>query len=483
MVGRQHELSILTTAWDHIVEDRHAQLVVVLGEPGIGKSRLCRELGVRVEASGGQLFRGRSLSYGERAGYGAFAEVVRQAAGIFETDSISEAREKLSIRARSFPGDADRLTESLAVIAGLGAGEPENRAVLFEAALSFIESLGREQPTILGFEDLHWAEETLLDLVEFLAERVHDVPVLILASARPELLDTRPTFGGGLSSYIALRLEALNEADAEELTRKLIERRAMAPAVLKRMGDVAGGNPLFIEELATSVAEGTTDPTLVLPTSVVSIIAARLDALPARERSVLLAASVIGRTFWRGLLAQLDPTPGLDEALRSLERREFIRREPLSEIEGDDAYTFRHMSIREVAYNTLSKAERRERHAALARFSEEHFGDPPGPLAVVMAHHWKEAGDQERAIKYLLAAAEKADEAWAKQEAVALYTQALALLDDNDPRRRGLTLRRAVAFQAIAHITFGDVPAPTTAPEGLLSQAGKSAGETSPPIS
>jgi predicted ATPase len=356
------------------------------------------------------------------------------------------------------------MTDALAVIAGLGRGELENRSVLFDATRRFIEALGLEQPTVVSFEDLHWAEATLLDLVEYLAARVRDVPILLLASARPELFDTRPSLGGGLSSYTALPLDALSEAAAGELTRELLHQHTVAPAVLERISDVAGGNPLFIEELATSLVEGTTDPTLVLPTSVVSIISARLDALPLRERRLLLDASVIGRTFWRGLLAELDPTPGLDDALSSLEAREFIRRLPVSEIEGDDAWSFRHLSLREVAYNMLPRAERRARHGVIARFGEERFGDQPGALAVVMAHHWREAGDPEHAIKYLLAAAEQADQAWAKQEAVALYTQVLGLLPDDDPRRRSISLRRAVAVQAIAHIAFGDVPAPTIAP-------------------
>lgn len=478
MVGRERELAVLTTAWDRVVEDRRSHFVLVLGAPGIGKSRLCRELRVQVEAGGGRMFRGRSLSYGERTGYGAFAEVLRQAAGIFETDRVSDAKEKLALRTRSLPGpDTKNVADVLAVIAGLGPGELDNRTVLFDAARRFIEGLGSELPTILGFEDLHWAEATLLDLVEYLAARLRDVPVLILASARPELFDTRPSLGGGLSSYTALPLDALNETAAEELTRELLQQRTVAPAMLERISDVADGNPLFIEELATSVAEGTTDPTLALPTSVVSIISARLDALPTRERRLLLDASVIGRIFWRGLLAQVDPTPGLDEALSSLEAREFIRSQPVSEIEGDDAYSFRHMSIREVAYNTLPRAERRERHAAVARFGEVHFGDRPGALAVVMAHHWREAGDPDRAIEYLIAAAEQADNAWAKQEAVALYTEVIGLLQNDDPRRRALRLRRHVADEQIRLIENGDVSPPARAQDGL-SQAGKSAGET-----
>ena len=185
---------------------------------------------MRVEAGGGRLLRGRSLSYGESTGYGAFAGVVRQAAGIFETDQASDAREKLALRMRSFAAtEAESVIEAVAVIAGLSTGELENRSVLFDAARRFVEALGSEQPTVLGFEDLHWAEATLLDLVEYLAARVRDVPVLLLASARPELFDTRPSLGGGLSSYTALPLDALNETAAEELTRELLKDTPSPP--------------------------------------------------------------------------------------------------------------------------------------------------------------------------------------------------------------------------------------------------------------
>jgi class 3 adenylate cyclase len=478
MVGRDRELGLLTATWERAVADRRSHLTVVLGAPGIGKSRLCRELRVQVEGEA-RVMHGRSLSYGDSMGYSSFAEIVRQALGLLETDRPSDALTKLTQRVQALPGiDANRVIEALSVIIGLGSATVENRPALFDATRQFVEALGREQPTILGFEDLHWAEPTLLDLVEFLASRVRNVPILFLASARPELFDLRPTFGAGLSSYTVLPVAALDDTAAEELTRELFQQHAVAPAVLERISDVAGGNPLFIEELASSVAEGTTDPTHGLPTSVVSIIAARLDALPPHERRLLMDASVIGRVFWPSMLAGLDPSPGLDDSLRSLEDREFIRREQDFDLGADVAYAFRHGSIREVAYNMLPRAERKARHALVASMGEERFGDRPGSFAVVMAHHWKEAGDPERAIGHLVAAAEQADQSWAKQEAVSLYGEALQLLPEGDGRKRTLKLRRALAQQTVSHIRFGDVEVSPEVLEGLRSQPGKSAGET-----
>jgi class 3 adenylate cyclase len=465
MVGREQELEVLCKTWQRVIESERAHFVVVLGAPGVGKSRLCHELRTAIEPEGARVIRSRSLPYGERAGYGAFANTVKRAAGIFDTDQPDDAMAKLTSHVEAVVGDARRahVTEALGVMAGFAPGELENRSVLFEAARVFVEALGAKQPLVLGFEDLHWAEESLIDLVEHLAQRVRNAPVLILASARPELLDARPNLGGGLPRYTALTLDALDAGAAEHLARELLRGHPVSPNVLERIGDVASGNPLFIEELATSVAEGTTDPTETLPTSVVSIIGARLDAMPVRERQLLMNAAVIGRTFWRNLLASLDPEPGFDTALYWLEDRDHIRSERTSEIEGDQAYSFRHMSLREVAYNTLPRAERRSRHAKVAQLAEQTFTDRPRAIATILAHHWREAGEPQRAIGYLLDAADQADQAWAKREAVTLYTQALDLLPEGDPRRRSISLRRAVSGTAIQHIEAGDVPAP--APE------------------
>jgi predicted ATPase len=178
------------------------------------------------------------------------------------------------------------------------------------------------------------------------------------------------------------------------------------------------------------------------------------------------------------MLEALDPSPWLDDALASLNDREFIRREYDSDMGADVAYSFRHGSIREVAYNMLPRAERKTRHAAVARLGEERFGDRPGSFAVVMAHHWKEAGDPERAIEHLMVAAEQADQSWAKQEAVSVYSEVLDLLPEGDKRQRTVKLRRAVAETALSHIQFGDVAVSQEVLEGLRGQPGKSAGET-----
>jgi predicted ATPase len=196
-----------------------------------------------------------------------------------------------------------------------------------------------------------------------------------------------------------------------------------------------------------------------------SIIAARLDALPAEQRRLLLFASVVGEVFWRSVVERLaaDDEWNATSLLDDLELRDLIRRQRGSRIQGDDEYAFKHVLIRDVAYATLPRAARREHHASVAEFLEETAGFAPDSAAI-LAHHWREAGRSERAIDYLLTAAEQAGRGWAKEEAMALYDQALGLLRDGDSRRRAVQIKRAVASVALAHLSGGDVQAPVRAP-------------------
>ena len=212
----------------------------------------------------------------------------------------------------------------------------------------------------------------------------------------------------------------------------------------------AEGNPLFIEELSASLAEKSTADASHLPTSVRAIVAARLDSLPPIERAVLVDASVVGRVFWRGALTEMTEREDLSAFLGSLEGRDLIQREAVSRIKGDQQFAFKHGLIHDVAYQSLPRAPRRERHAAVARFLEATTA--PGQSHEALGHHWREAGEPERAIEHLSAAADQAGRGWAKQRAVVLYREALGLLAEGDARRRDITLRLAVALQAVYHL-------------------------------
>ncbi|HEX8100536.1 MAG TPA: AAA family ATPase [Actinomycetota bacterium] len=430
-VGRRRELDLLTGLWEQVVDERRPRMVTVIGPPGIGKSRLVRELGARIEETG-RLLRGRCRSYGETTGYDAFGQIVHEVAGIFATDSSSEAQVKLSDAVTRLVGgdDVDEVLEHLGVLLGLSSEGNPDKQLLFYSARRFAEALAREGPLALAFEDIHWAAPVLLELLESLAGRTRDAGLLLVTTARPDLLDARPTWGGGLPGYTAVPLEPLSDRDARELAAPLLTQRAEGEAPVEQLIEASGGNPLFLEELATSVAQGAGIDSSV-PTSVRSIIAARLDALPKEERRILQDASVIGRVFWRGAVAAISSNGSrLDLALDSLEGRDFVRRQSTSRVVGDKEFAFKHGLTQEVAYGTLPRAARRERHAAIAAYLEGAIGDRVKESASLLAHHWREAGNPERAATFLMMAADVASRAWAKREAIALYDQAISLLGE-----------------------------------------------------
>jgi class 3 adenylate cyclase len=468
MIGRDRELEVLRSAWDRVVVERQPQFVAILGPAGIGKTRLGREFRAELESAGVRVLVGRCLPYGERTGYGAFASMLKEAAGIFESDALDVARAKLRRLVAALVPEVEvgSVVHHLAALVHLDRGEEvTDRRALFSCARRLVEALAAERPTVFGFDDIHWAEPSLLDLVEFLAARVRDAPALFVATARPELFDARPDWGGGLPRYTAIGVAPLTDADTRRMASGLLPDPA--PEVVDRLSEIAAGNPLFIEELASSLAEGTTPSSGALPTSLKAIVAARIDALPDDERRVVLDASVVGKVFWRGALAALGGKEGLDEALDALEARDFVRRLPSSHVEGDAEFAFRHIVIPEVAYGTLPRAVRRERHATVARLLEGTAGDRHGDVAAVLAHHWREAGDDERAVRYLLEAAEQAGRGWAKWEAASLYAQALLLVpEDQVATRRRVRMQQALAQQASMHISLGDVERPGEATSG-----------------
>jgi predicted ATPase len=198
-----------------------------------------------------------------------------------------------------------------------------------------------------------------------------------------------------------------------------------------------------------------------LPTSVRAIVAARLDALPPPERAVLVDAAVVGRVFWRGALTRIAPDADIGSALGTLEERDFVRREAVSRITGEQQFAFKHAVIREVAYERLPRAARRERHAAVAEFLEERTG-AVGQANEAIADHWREAGEPGRAVDCLLIAADQAARGWAKGHALTLYSAVLEFLPEDDPRRREVRLRQAVTGQAFQHLIQEDVKRPTS---------------------
>jgi predicted ATPase/class 3 adenylate cyclase len=453
LVGRDHELSLIASVWDRAVTSDHPHLVTVLGPAGIGKSRLAHEVAGDVRSKGGRELWGRSLPYEEQSPFRAAAEMVRTAAGIFEAEPVAGARGKLATLAGSLVPEPDvaETTRYLSLLLGLGLDEPPDEPIhLLFAVRELFEYLSEREPLLLVFEDLHWADDALLDLIDYLVTHVRDHRVVFLALARPEFLEKRPTWGAGMIGHTTLPLEALTPGEAAEIVGALLP--ASDAVAVERVVATAGGNPLFIEELVAALED---DPDADdLPATVRTAIAARVDALSPNARTALLNASVIGATFWRGVVRGIGEVEDIDEALDALEARGLVHRRGESRVEGDVEYVFKHILTRDTAYGTLPRARRRELHAAAAVFIE---GATSGSseLAWLLAHHWREAGEPERAIGYLLAAAARARDALASEETYDLFSRALDLAQSDEERRR-IRLERGLALEQLEDYARAD---------------------------
>ena len=443
MVGRDHELDLLRSLWQRAVDEQRPHLATVLGPPGIGKSRLCRELAQEVVVAG-RVLHGRCLPYEERSGYQAFGGIVKAIAGILESDVPEVAHAKLLTALGRLMSDeeASEIGSRLGLLLGLQTdADLEKSEMLFFYARRLFETLGAEEPTLVVFEDVHWGEPTELELLQYLGRHLREARVLVVATARPELLDQTPDWGSGVTAQTTVALEPLRPDDASRLALHFVPPDEMAEFALAQIIETSGGNPLFLEELANGLRDLGGD----LPLTVREAIAARIDALPAEARSVLVAAAVVGRTFWRGAVAAAGVTGDIDSGLSTLEEKDLLRRDLPSRIAGEMQFRFKHVLIRDVAYSTVPRAERRRAHAAVAEYLESAVAAAAETVPTMLAHHWREAGEPARAIPYLTAAAEAARRSWAQEAAIDLYTLAIDLAEDPQVQRT-LRLRRGIAL-------------------------------------
>ena len=451
IVGRESELAILRTFWERATSEQQPHLVSIFGSAGVGKSTVAAEFMRLATESGARTVRGRSLPYRESGTYGSLASQLMQLCDVFESDSAQVVADKLRGRTAELlanaDADPDLVAGHLGVIVGIDAGnEASDRDTLFSSARQFLEGAAREQPTVLVFEDIHWADANMLDLIETLATRVRGLPLLLLTLSRPELHDTRGGWGNGISAYTSLTLAPLDERHARELAVRRLGDTDRVAEVIR----VAEGNPLFIEQLAATIDETASG---TLPTSVRALVAARLDALPRAERALLIDASVVGKIFWEGALRAMSPENGeRTHLLEELERRDLVRREAASMIEGERQFGFTHVLIRDVAYDLLPRADRARRHGLVAEFFEGSTGASREAIGA-LARHWRDAGDHERAVEQLVRAAEQAERGWAKDHAALLYREALELVAAEDVDQKSALRRRlAVAAQAAFHV-------------------------------
>jgi class 3 adenylate cyclase/tetratricopeptide (TPR) repeat protein len=451
LVGRERERGLLADTLERARREQSAQLVTLVGVPGIGKSRLVAELFQITDADEEIINwrQGRSLPYGERVSFWALGEIVKAHAGILESDDAATAEEKLAAMVELLGEDEperewlDRHTRPLV---GLEGAEHTEREEAFAAWRRLLEAAAEQRPLVLVFEDLHWADDGLLDFVDHLADWATTVPILIVGTARPELLDRRPSWGGGKRNALTLSIGALTDEETAQLLQRLLDRPVLdadaQQAVLRR----AEGNPLYAEEYARMLVERD-DGDLQLPETVQGLIAARVDALAPDEKALLQDASVIGKVFWPGALGGSD-----ENVLRGLERKEFTRRDRRSSIAGETQYAFLHALVRDVAYGQIPRAERAEKHRRAAEWLASLAGDRAEDHAEMLAHHYREAlslGEaagldpsslREPARKAYADAARRALSLNAGEAGYELAVEALALTQRDDPERPALLL-------------------------------------------
>jgi tetratricopeptide (TPR) repeat protein len=412
---------------------------------------------------------------------------VKAEAGILEGDSAAAAEEKLGTAVAEVVDEADTawVVEQLRPLLGLGDGAPsggDRRAEGFAAWRRFFEALGEDRPLVLVVEDLHWADEGLLDFVDYLVDWVVGVPILLVATARPELLARRPDWGGGKSNSVTLSLSPLGQTDTAQLLHALLDRSVLPAEIQELLLERAGGNPLYAEEFARIVAErGVFDEAgeLPMPESLQGLIAARLDALPASEKALLRNAAVVGKVFWLGAVAALggeQEARRLEQPLHALQRKEFVRRERRTAVSGDTQYAFGHGLVQEVAYGQIPRAERAEKHRRAAEWIAA-LGRPEDH-AEMRAHHYVSALEAARAAGVdttpldraaRLALRDAGDRAVALNAFTAAarhYDRALSLWPEDDDARPRLLLAAARARFEAQHGDEGEIEA---AGEALLA--------------
>jgi class 3 adenylate cyclase len=464
LIGRNREVELLRSVLGRVREERAAQLVTIIGVPGIGKSRLVRELFELVddEAELTTWRQGRCLPYGESVTFWALGEIVKAEAGILENDPPAEAGRKLRDAVRRLVSDASETRwleaelRALVGVSGDGAGVAGAETAT-AAWRRFLEAIAERGPAVLVFEDLHWADDGLLDFLDDAVDWLRGVPLLLVGTARPELLEQRPGWGGGKPNATTISLQSLPDEDATRLISTLMQQPLQLADDQRTLLERAGGNPLFAEQYVRMLSErGLTGE---LPESVQGVIAARLDALPRPEKELLHEAAVHGKVFWLGGVAtamRADATDA-ERLLRALERKDFVRRERRSAVANDTQYSFQHVLLRDVAYGQIPRRARAEKHRQAGEWIEG-LGRPEDH-AELLAYHYQQALEFARAAgieddpalvqrtrRWLRVAGERALALSAYASAAEFFADALALSAPDDPALPRLLLLRARAI-------------------------------------
>ncbi len=471
LIGREEEAGLLSSLVDRVQREGRPHLVTVIGQAGVGKSRLLRELesnlGERAEPL--TLRRGQCPPYGAGVAYWALAEVLREEFEVIDSDTPEAAWAKLRsgvtelMKELGEPEAGDRTAALLAMPLGIDPPEelapPDSedpqrmREALFSATRAVVEAMSLRRAMVLALDDIHWADEGMLDLIDHLARWVRG-PLLLVCLARDELLEQRPGWGGGRRNYTTISLEPLTADETRELVAALMPGSDNGGGeVVPEVAERSGGNPLFAEEMVNRLIEEDTVEAATLPSTVQSLLAARLDSLPRPERRLLLHASVVGQTFWEGSLEGAAAEEGLDlqSTIAALEEKDLLVPSAGSRLADERAYAFKHVLIRDVAYGMLPKSVRWQKHVEVGEFIRERAGERGDAMVGMVAEHFARAAAlgseagldpealsdlQTRALETLEAAGDAAAALYSNAEAFERYTAALELSEHLEPAAR-----------------------------------------------
>ncbi|MCH8983165.1 MAG: AAA family ATPase [Acidobacteria bacterium] len=491
MVGRDYEMTLLRARYRRVAAERRPDLMTIYGEPGVGKSRLAREFVDWVEDLDQCpiVLMGRCLPYGDGVTYWPLAEILRDVARIKDDDNSEEALRKIwelcnGLLTEDLTSEPEVLTAALAYTVGLE--DPKYRVVdhdprevkaTIEAAWrAFLTAMTRDDPVVVVVEDIHWADTALLDLLEYLTERVQG-GIIFLCTARPILTEHRPGWGGGQRNVSSISLEPLSRDDANNLVEALLRVDDLPEAIHRQILHRAGGNPFFLEEIIRNLidnelivrvdggwhaSEGLEE--VEIPDTVQATLAARIDLLDPTEKQILQKAAVVGRIVWPGAVERLmNGDAGMVRAtFDKLEERELLRSQLGSTVAGEREYIFKHVLTREVAYDSVPRSERGSAHAGVAAWLEETAGARPGEFLELWVYHnirayevSLEAGATDsaqleelrvKAFKATLQAAISAKRRYAVKRALKLAEQALSLARTPEERSKALRQKGRIAI-------------------------------------
>jgi len=442
LVGREAELDLLRNAFDRAQSTSLCHLVTVLGHPGIGKTRLV-ETFLQNHHRSARVARGRCLPYGEGITYWPIVEMIQGAANLSDTETRDSAREKIA--AVIGTNDAHAVADVIVQTIGLSR-QLSQREQSFWAVRRTVQALAQDNPVIVLFEDLHWGEDTFLDLVEHLVSTLRNDRVIVVCTARDELLSQRPNWGAGKPNSTLLTLAPLEENSARRLLRNVLNEDVEESTQL-RLLELAGGNALFLEEMTRALIEDgalkkngswtlTPDAALIPPPNIQAALASRLDQLSASERALIGVAAVMGESFPTRALRDLVSEPAsVDAGLAALMDRDLVRPEHGN---GDsDAYSFRHILIRDAAYEALPKERRAQIHERFADWLLGELAQEQGEYQEIVAYHLEQAHLYGKAIR-------RSDTALSVRAFTELSTAGQRALDRNDLVAAKSFLNRAV---------------------------------------